>query len=154
MIAGLRSQGYYQFTNGKVISNYIMTKNVKLDKPLTYDCADVTNPVLFPGWRCQYDWSTTPVSGKVKGTDHNIAIKELFNHIDPNGAEAASLIADGYKQTNWAIDIINNEGSYDNNILSGIKSADTPPRYFFLIPYETINKSKGKIKNGYGLAQQ
>lgn len=154
MIAGLRSKGYYQFANGKVISSYIMTKSVKLDNPLTYDCTDTSSPVLFPGWRGQYDWSTTSVSGKVKGTDHNIAIKGLFDHIDQDGAEAALLIADGYKKTNWAIDIVNNETAYDNNILSGIKSKDTPPRYFFPIPYETISKSKGKITNGYGLAQQ
>lgn len=154
MITGLRSQGHYQFANGKAISNYIFAKNVKLDNPLTYDCTDATNPVLYPGWRGQYDYSATPVSGKIKGTDHNVAIKGLFNYVDPNSSEATSLIADGYKQTNWAIDIVNNESSYDRNILSGIKSVEEPPRYFYPIPFETISKSKGQITNGYGLAQQ
>ncbi len=154
MINNLRSKGYHQFANGKIISNYIFTKNVQLENPLTYDCPDVNDPALFPGWRGQYDWSTTAVSGKVKGTDHNVAIKGLFNYIDPAGTEAASLTNDEYKQTNWAIDIVNNETSYDRNILSGIKSADVPPRYFFPIPFETISKSNGKITNGYGLAQQ
>ncbi len=154
MINGLRSNGYYRFANGNVISSYIFTKNVKLDKPLTYECTDVTNPALFPGWRGQYDWSTTAVAGKVKGTDHNVAIKGLFNYIDPKGPEASALIAQGYKATSWGIDIVNNQSSYDRNILSGIKSAGAPPRYFYPIPFETISKSNGKITNGYGLAQQ
>ncbi|GAB6010339.1 RagB/SusD family nutrient uptake outer membrane protein [Dysgonomonas reticulitermitis] len=154
MINNLRTQGYHRFANGNVISNYILTKKVRLDNPLTYDCTDVNDPVLFPGWRGQYDWSTSVVSGKVKGTDHNVAIKGLFNYIDPNGTEAASLIADGYVLTNWAIDIVDNETSYDRNILSGIKTTQDPPRYFYPIPFETISKSKGKITNGYGLPQQ
>ena len=154
MINNLQAQGYHQFSNGKVISNYIMTKNVKLDAPLTYDCTDVTNPVLFPGWRGQYDWSTTSVSGKVKGTDHNVAIKGLFSYIDPNSSEAIALKSEGYKQTNWGIDLVSNETSYDRNILSGIKSVEVPPRYYYPIPFETISKSNGKIKNGYGLPQQ
>jgi len=154
MINGLRSNGYYAFANGNIISNYILTKNVKLDKPLTYDSPNVTDPVLFPGWRGQYDWATTAVANKVKGTDHNVAIKGLFKYIDPNGAEAAALLKEGYNLTDWAIDIVNNQTSYDRNILSGIKSADAPPRYFFPIPFETISKSNGKITNGYGLPQQ
>lgn len=154
MINNLRTQGYHQFANGNVISNYIMTKKVKLDAPLTFDSPNTNDPVLFPGWRGQYDWSTSAVSGKVKGTDHNVAIKGLFNYIDPESTEAAALEAEGYALTNWAIDIVNNETSYDRNILSGIKSEEDPPRYFFPIPFETISKSNGKITNGYGLAQQ
>lgn len=154
MIGDLQAQGYHQFANGNVISNYILTKNVKLTNPLTFDCTDINDPALFPGWRGQYNWSTTSVSGKVKGTDHNVAIKGLFNYINPNSTEAASLKSEGYKQTNWGIDIASNETSYDRNILSGIKSAEAPPRYYYPIPFETISKSNGKIKNGYGLPQQ
>ncbi|RXK86079.1 RagB/SusD family nutrient uptake outer membrane protein [Filimonas effusa] len=154
MIAGLRSQGYYRFANGNIISNYILVKSVKLDNPLTYDCTDVTNPALFPGWRGQYNWSTSAVASKVKGTNHNVAIKGLFTYINPTSTEATALKADGYTVTNWAVDIMNNETSYDRNILSGIKSSDDPPRYFYPIPFETVSKSNGKIKNGYGLPQQ
>lgn len=154
MITNLRSQGYHTFSNGNTISNYILTKSVKLDNPLTYDCTDVTNPALFPGWRGQYNWSTSAVASKVKGTNHNVAIKGLFNYINPTGAEAATLKADGYTVTNWAIDIVNNETSYDRNILSGVKTSNDPPRYFYPIPFETISKSNGKITNGYGLPQQ
>ena len=154
MIAGLKANGYYTFENGNVISNHVYTKLVKLDNPLTFDCTDPSNPALYPGWRGQYDYSTTPVAGNVKGTDHNLAIKGLFNYIDPNGAEAAALIADNYKKEEWAIQIVTFEAAYTDNILSGITSTDTPPRYYFPIPYETLSMSKGKITNGYGLAQQ
>ena len=153
MISDLRTKGYHEFSNGNVISNHILTKYVKLDNPLTYD-AEEADPALFPGWRGQYDYSTTAVSGKVNGTDHNVAIKGLFRYIDPNGPEAAALEADGYVLTDWGINIVNNESSFDHNILSGITSADAPPRYFFPIPFETVSKSNGKIKNGYGLPQQ
>ncbi len=154
MINDLRSRGYHMFANGNVISNYILTKSVKLDNPLTYDAPNTSDPVLYPGWRGQYNWSTSDVSSKVKGTNHNVAIKGLFSYIDPNGTEAAALKAEGYTVTNWAIDIVNNATSYDRNILSGIKTTEDPPRYFFPIPFDTINKSKGKVTNGYGLAQQ
>ena len=154
MIAGLKANGYYTFENGNVISNYVYTKLVKLDNPLTFDCTDPTNPALYPGWRGQYDYSETPVAGIIKGTEHNLAIKGLFNHIDPNGQEAAALIADNYVQQEWAIQIVTYEAAYTDNILSGITTADTPPRYYFPIPYETLSMSKGKITNGYGLAQQ
>lgn len=154
MINDLKSQGYHRFANGNVISNYIWVKKVQLSNPLTYDCTDTSNPALFPGWRGQYDYSKTEVSGKVKGTEHNVAIQGLFEYIDPNGAKAKTLEAEGYTKTNWGIDIVNNESSYERNILSGITSADTPPRYFFPIPFETLSQSKGKITNGYGLAQQ
>jgi len=154
MINDLSAKGYHQFANGRVISDYIWVKKVALANPLTYDAPSETDPALFPGWRGQYDWSTTSVSGKVKGTDHNLAIEGLFSYIDPNGAKAAALEADGYTKTNWGIDLVSNKSSYDRNILSGIKTAQDPPRYFFPIPYETISKSNGKITNGYGLAQQ
>lgn len=154
MIDDLRANGYHKFADGRVISNYIWVKKVTLANPLTYDAPDMTDPALFPGWRGQYDWNTTSVSGKVKGTEHNLAIEGLFSYINPNSALAVSLEADGYTKVNWGIDLVNNQSSYDRNILSGIKTAQDPPRYFFPIPFETISKSNGKITNGYGLAQQ
>jgi len=148
---GLNSQGYYTFANGNVISKYIWTKKVQLTNPLTYD-PDITNPALYPGWRGQFNYSTIPaIAGKVVGTTHNIAIQGLFNYIDPSGPEAAALQTAGYVKTNWGIDIINNFASYQFNILSGITAATDPPRLYYAIPSETITKSQGKIKNGYGL---
>ena len=151
MVNDLSSQGYHTFSNGNVIPAYIWTKMVHLNNPLTYD-ADTTNPALYPGWRGQYDYSTIPaVAGKVKGTDHNVAIEGLFRYIDPSGPEAASLQSNGYVKTKWGIDIVNNFASYQHNILSGITSVTDPPRLYFPIPSETISKSNGKVTNGYGL---
>lgn len=155
MINNLKSLGYYRFSNGNVMSNYIWTRKVNVSNPLTYDSPDTTNPALYPGWRGQYNYSSIEaIKSKIVGTDHNLAIKGLFNYIDPNGSEAASLQSSGYVKTNWGIDIVNNATSYDRNILSGITSAVDPPRYYWPIPFETISKSKGKVTNGYGLRQQ
>jgi hypothetical protein len=155
MINSLKSQGFYRFANGNVISNYIWTRKDSLSNPLTYDTPDTTNPALYPGWRGQFDYKTiAAVSGKVVGTKRNVSIKGLFNYINPNSPDATSLQSSGYVRTNWGIDIVNNATSYDRNILSGITSAADAPRYYWPIPFETISKSKGKVTNGYGLPQQ
>lgn len=153
MISDLKTKGYHRFANGNEIPAYVWTKQVKMDQPLTYDCMDVNDPVLFPGWRGQYDWSNTDISG-IQGTDHNTAIVGLFEYIDPESDEAKALEADGYKKTAWAFDLIANESVFMDNILSGITSADEAPRYYWPIPYETVNQSKGQVTNGYGLPQQ
>jgi hypothetical protein len=130
---------------------------VQLANPLTYDTPDSTDPALYPGWRGQYNYSTIDaVKGKVKGTNHNLAIQGLFRYIDPAGAEAASLQSNGYVKTNWGINLISSAATiaaYNRNILSGITSPTDPPRYYWPIPFETISKSKGQITNGYGLPQ-
>lgn len=155
MVAGLKANGYYTFPNGNVISNSILTKMVKLDNPLTYDSEDPTNPVLYPGWRGQYNWkSISAIAEKVVGEDHNVAIKGLFNYINPQSAEATSLINDGYQVVAWGSYLVEYENSYLRNLLSGIKDANTPPRYFNPIPFETLSQSNGNITNGYGLAQE
>ena len=155
MIAGLKANGYYTFQNGKTISKYIWTKMVHLDNPLTFD-PDPSNPALFPGWRGQYDYSTVAdVKAKVKGTDHNLAIKGLFEYIAPGSDEAKALEADGYTQVNWGEDVISEEnGIFDRNLLSGLGTAGNAPRYYHPIPFETLTQSKGKVTNGYGLPQK
>lgn len=155
MIAGLEANGYYEFPNGRVISNYIWTKLVKKDNPLTFD-ADPSDPALFPGWRGQFDYTKLDaVASKVKGTAHNLAIEGLFEYIDPTGAKAAALEADGYTKTNWGIDIVaQKNGLFDRNVLSGLGEAGAAPRYYHPIPFETLNQSKGQVTNGYGLPQQ
>ncbi len=154
MMAGLKTKGYYTFANGNTISSTVYTKSVKLANSLTYDSTDPSNPALYPGWRGQYDYSNTSVASKIVGTDHNLAIKGLFTYIDPNGAEAAALKADGYKAEAWGSLIVQFETTYKDNILSGISSSTTPPIYYWPIPSETLSMSKGKIVNGYGLPQQ
>jgi len=155
MITNLKTKGFHQFANGNTISSYIWIKMVNLANPLTFESPNTTDPVLYPGWRGQYNYSTIPaISSKVVGTNHNVAIQGLFSYIDPAGATAASLQSSGYVKTKWGIDIVTYAASYDRNILSGIKSALDPPRYYNPIPSETITKSKGKITNGYQLAQE
>ena len=155
MIAGLKAKGYYTFENGRTIPAYIWTKQVHLDNPLTYD-ADASDPALFPGWRGQYDYSSiADVKAKVKGTDHNVAIKGLFKYIAPDSNEAKALEAEGYVKTNWGVDVVAEEaGIYDRNMLSGLGTAGNAPRYYHPIPFETLTQSKGKVTNGYGLPQK
>jgi hypothetical protein len=53
----------------------------------------------------------------------NLAIKGLFNYIDPNGREAAALVAQGYKKTNWGASIVANEGQYTTSVFKGYTDA-------------------------------
>jgi hypothetical protein len=157
MIAGLKANGYYTFANsGRTISNYIWTKKVDIDGTtrVTYDCPDENDPALFPGWRGIFNWAIavyTPGS-------HNLAIKGLYNYIDPDDAEAEALEADGYEKRNWGINILTDvdEGRdiYDR-ILDGVKDRENKaPRYFHPMPLTVISQSKGKVTNGYDMPQQ
>ena len=155
VIAGLEANGYYTFPNGRTISNYIWVKYVKVPGCLVYD-RDDSDPALTPGWRGIYDYSTIElVASKVKGTDHNLAIQGLFRYIDPAGAEAAALEADGYTKTVWGIDMVNQKDQlWDYNMLSGIERTDVP-LYFHSIPKESLLQS-GKSEssaspNGYNV---
>ena len=162
MVAGLKTKGFYAFPNGNVISSYIYVKAVNvadlgMTKMLTTQNTvaetDPTYPVRFPSWRGNADlWNSqgyTPAVG-----NRNLAIKGLFTYIDPSGPEAAALVAQGYKKTNWGINIVTNEGQYTTSIFKGYPdayfSAGVPPRYLFPLTSETVSKSNGLIKNGYG----
>jgi len=157
-VNNLKTLGYHRYANGNEFPAYIWTKKVTLTNPLTYDCAStdtVANPAAFPAWRGQYNFITlAAISSKVVSLTHNIAIQGMFRYINPTSAEATTLQAAGYTKTNWGIDMANALTVYQRNILSGITSAGDPPRIYWPIPSETISKSKGKITNGYGLAQQ
>jgi len=162
MVNGLKTSGYYTFPNGNTISNYIYTKAVNVSdfgmtKMLTTQNTvaetDPSYPVRFPSWRGNSDvWTSLgylPTAG-----NRNLAIKGLFNYIDPNGAEAAALLAQGYKKVAWGANIVANEGQYTTSIFKGYPdayfSAGVPPRYLFPLSSETVSKSNGLIKNGYG----
>jgi hypothetical protein len=166
MVAGLKSAGYYTFPNGNTISNYIYVKPVNvadfgMTKMLTTQNtvpeSDPSYPVRFPSWRGNADaWTAqgyTPASG-----NRNLAIKGLFNYIDPNGTEAAALVAQGYRRTNWGINIVTYEGQYTTNVFKGYTdafyAAGMPPRYLLPLPSESVTKSNGLITNGYGFANQ
>lgn len=154
MVADLKTKGYHEFENGNVITMYIWVKSVHLDNPLTYD-PDKSNPALYPGWRGQYDYTTTDAAGAVKGTDHNLAIQGLFEYIDPASDKARQLEAEGYVKTDWGKGIVDNEDHYCNsNLLPGVKAGNVPPRYYFPLPFEVLSHSNGTITNGYGLVQE
>lgn len=90
----------------------------------------------------------------VNGTNHNTAIKGLFEYIAPDSETAAELEAEGYVKTEWGSTLAANIDIYLSNILPGITSEESVPCYYWPIPYETISQSKGKVTNGYGLPQQ
>ena len=153
VIDGLETDGHYDFGNGRTISNYVWTKLVYRENTLTYD-RDESDPALTPGWRGVYDFSSTSVASVVEGTDHNLAIEGLFEYIDPEGAEAKALEAEGYTRTDWGVKMVEQRDQlWDYNILSGIENSDVP-LYFHPIPLETIQQSGGGVSNGYGLPQQ
>ncbi|GGH63755.1 hypothetical protein HNQ91_002454 [Filimonas zeae] len=162
MVAGLKAKGYYTFPNGNTISNYIYTKAVNVDslgmtKMLTTQNTvaegDPSYPVRFPGWRGNSD-AWIALGYTTKTGNRNLAIQGLFRYIDPAGTEAAALVAAGYKKTAWGANIVANEAQYTTNIFKGYPdsylSSGVPPRYLLPLTSETVAKSNGLIKNGYG----
>ncbi|BAV07350.1 Starch-binding associating with outer membrane [Filimonas lacunae] len=162
MVAGLKANGYYTFPNGNTISNYIYTKGVNaadlgLSKMLTTQTTvaegAATYPILFPGWRGNSD-AWVGLGYTASTNNRNLAIQGLFRYIDPNGAEAADLVAKGYKKTAWGANIVANEAQYTTNIFKGYPdsyfSSGVPPRYLLPLTSETVSKSNGLITNGYG----
>ncbi len=162
IIGGLETNGYYTFDNGNQIPMYIWTKMVDAKAThgyrLTTQCVDETDPVLFPGWRGQYDdWQSlaTEIGKTVNGPETNVAIKGLFNYIAPGSAEALALEADGYVQTNWGADIVANAADYSTDLFKGYSDADfsagNPPVY--LVPLNSTILENSGISNGYGFNQ-
>lgn len=158
MAAGLETNGYYTFPSGRTISNYVWTKNVQIGGSstavVTQECTDETDPALFPGWRGIHEWGAVAHTAEAK----NLAIKGLYEYIDPNGAEAAALEADGYQKQEWGIRVwndVNAKAMFNAAILDGVVGRENmAPRYFHPLPVTVIDQSKGKVTNGYGLPQQ
>ena len=166
MLSDLKSQGYHQFANGNVISNYVWTKLVDAKKfygyRLTTQCPAgmEDDPVLYPSWRGQNDdWAAvaasngTSAAALTAGDLTNLAIKGLFTYIDPNGAEAKALEADGYKKENWAIDIVNNAEQYSTLIYNGYEEGE-PPIYMLMMGGNIIKNANGAFHNGYGFRDE
>lgn len=162
MISGLESNGFYEFPNGNVISNYVWTKQVNAGAiyghRLTTEAPDMEDPVLFPGWRGQYnDWEN--VGGSGVGADYNgdyttnTAIQGLFTYIDPDGAEAAALEADGYERQKWGEWLVEYKDEYSDYVFVGYQQG-TAPIYLIPMNRQTIATSDGLITNGYGFDQQ
>jgi len=153
MAAGLQANGFYTFPNGRTISNYVWTKYVQIGgnvATVTQNPVE-TDPALNPGWRGIYNWGIAAYTT----TARNLAIKGLYNYIDPAGAEAKALVAEGYARVNWGIMIWNDANAkamLNAAILDGVVGRETSaPRYFHPMPLTVIDQSKGKVTNGYGL---
>ena len=123
---------------------------------LTTQCPDPNDPVLFPGWRGQNDdWNAvaekngTSTKNLTAGDKTNIAIKGLFEYIDPASEEAKALEADGYVKTEWGINIVKNKNEYDLYVFNGLKNNEVPV-YLIPIHRDQITTSEGALSNGYG----
>jgi len=153
MAGGLQTKGYYTFPSGRTISNYVWTKYVQVGgqvATVTQNPVE-TDPALYPGWRGIYNWTATAYTA----TARNLAIKGLYNYIDPAGAEATALKADGYTQVEWGRKIWNDANAkamLNAAILDGVVGREnSAPRYFHPMPLTVIDQSKGNVTNGYGL---
>jgi hypothetical protein len=153
MTTGLQTNGFYTFPSGRTVSNYVWTKFVQVGgavATVTQTPVD-TDPALYPGWRGIYNWGVAAYTT----TARNLAIKGLYNYIDPNGSEAKALVADGYARVNWGITVWNDANAkamLNASILDGVVGRETSaPRYFHPMPLTVIDQSKGNVTNGYGL---
>lgn len=158
MLDGLSAKGYYEFENGNIISNYVWTKMVDAKSlyghRLTAQCPEgkENDPVLYPGWRGQKDdWDQ-------KGWDYgtmtpatNVAIKGLFEHIEPGSAEALALEADGYTQQKWGVDLVNNSDEYYKYLFYDYDYVSAP---IYLWPFTPNVLKAGGFTNGYGFKQE
>jgi hypothetical protein len=160
MLAGLEANGYYTFENGNTISNYVYTKLVDAKEEygyrLTTECTDESDPVLFPGWRGQNDdWEGVAedngLSFTYDDTKTNLAIKGLFEYIDPDGSEAAALIADGYEKEDYGIELVDNYDEYYTYLFYDYDYTSAP---IYLWPYTPNIISTGGFTNGYGFVQE
>jgi hypothetical protein len=153
MFDGLKANGYYTFANGNTISEYIWTKYVDgkatNGKRLTEQCPDENDPVLFPGWRgVNNDWSKYGLSLPADYKP-NLAIKGLFKPLTAD--EIAALEADGYKKTNWAVDLVKNEVEYYDNLFLDYGYQKAP---IYLWPFTPNVLANGGFKNGYGFKNE
>ena len=155
MAGGLQSKGFYTFPSGRTISNYVWTKFVQVGGSstavVTQESTNENDPALYPGWRGIYNWGAVAHTATAK----NLAIKGLYNYIDPDGAEALALVADGYTKVEWGRKIWNDANAkamLNAAILDGVVGREnSAPRYFHPIPLTVIDQSKGNVTNGYGL---
>ena len=156
MIAGLESNGYYQFDNGNVISNSIYTKMVdgktQYGFRLTAQCPEgkENDPVLYPGWRgTNDDWTAYGLDYKTTTPATNVAIQGLFKNL--SDTEVAALTADGYKAQAWGSDIVKYKDEYYKYFFYDYDYTKAP---IYLWPFTPNVMSTGGFTNGYGFAQE
>ena len=175
-IEEMKANGYVQYDNGNQYPQYIWTKQVNgkevlgyrltMQTPKDIDPDSELGALLIPGWRGQHDdW------GKVAAEDgydlsklsldmSNLAIRGLFRYIDPNGAEAKELEANGYTKYEWGVALYTVNGTYDPDreflwgsaFMCGYSDADYAAKKapIYLNPYDAAVCSTTGLKNGYG----
>ncbi len=155
MFDGLEANGYYTFENGNTISSYIWTKSVdgkvEVGHRLTEQCpaGSEDNPVLYPGWRgVNNDWASYGLKVDDKYAP-NLAIKGLFKRL--SDSEIAALEADGYKKTNWAVDLVKARAEYDTYLFYDYGYTKAP---IYLWPFTPNVLANGGFKNGYGFKNE
>lgn len=158
MMDGLRANGYYQFANGNVISSYVWTKMVdarsEIGYRLTTECPadEKDNPIMYPGWRGQNDsWEDYGCNYGTETPATNVAIKGLFEHIDPNGSEAQALEAEGYTRIDWGKTLVDNYDEYYTYLFYDYDYVKAP---IYLWPFTPNVLSTGGFTNGYGFQQK
>ena len=163
MLDGIKANGYYTFANGNTISSYIWTKMVDaksiIGYRLTTQCpaGKENDSILFPGWRGQNDnweaFSKVPTTAIYATTtpQTNVAIRGLFNYIDPTGTDAAKLVSYGYTKTNWGADLVSNYDEYYKYLFLDYDYDKAP---IYLWPYTPNVMATGGFTNGYGFKQE
>ena len=154
MIDGLSSEGYYTFENGNTISAYVWTKLVDAKQEygyrLTTQCpSDKDNdPVLYPGWRGQNDdWTKFGLDYETENPKTNLAIKGLFDYIEPGSEEAKLLENDGYVRENYGIDLVEYYDEYYTYLFYDYDYQKAP---IYLWPFTPNVLKAGNFTNGYG----
>lgn len=158
MMDGLRADGYYEFANGNVISDYIWTKTVDAKTQygyrLTTQCpADKEDdPVLYPGWRGQYDkYESLGLDYGTSTPKTNLAIKGLFERLDED--EVAALEADDYMKVAWGKELVEYYDEYYTYFFYKYEeNYDKAPIYLW--PFTPNTLSAGGFENGYGFKQE
>lgn len=156
MLEGLKANGYYEFENGNVISDYVYTKLVDGNAVLGYRLtaqaseAQLADPakkeLVYPSWRGQHDnWESVCAAGGFTyagATKTNLAIQGLFEKVDGAALEAA-----GYTKEAWGKALVDNEEDYYNKYFNGY-DFETAPVYTW--PFTPNVVATGGFLNGYG----
>ncbi len=155
MLDGLKANGYYEFENGNVISDYVYTKLVDAKALVGYrltaqcpeDATGEVKAVLYPSWRGQHDdWKSVCEAGGFEfagaTTNTNLAIQGLFEQVDGD-----ALVAAGYEKVEWGKALVANEEDYYNKFFNGYDYVTAPVYVWPFTPNVVVT---GGFRNGYG----
>lgn len=111
--------------------------------------ADENDPAQFPGWRgVNNDWSAYGLT-LPETYAPNLAIKGLFAKLSEDDINA--LETEGYKKTNWAVDLVKAEAEYSDYLFLDYDYVKAP---IYLWPFTPNVMANGHFTNGYGFKQE